>query len=111
MQAQLQQLEFQIYTSAVWRFFKPIQWCLGQYRRIQQEGLPARIRALLYKARIMKAKSQSEAELSGCDAGDLHQQDSKSSKVLLTDGVPTSTPGTTATVAHNSTHATHANPD
>ena len=111
MQAQLQQLEFQIYTSAVWRFFKPIQWCLGQYRRIQQEGLPARIRALLYKARIMKAKSQSEAELSGCDAGDLHQQDSKSSKVLLTDGVPTSTPGTTATVAHNSAHATHANPD
>ena len=111
MQAQLQQLEFQIYTSAVWRFFKPIQWCLGQYRRIQQEGLPARIRALLYKARIMKAKSQSEPELSGCDAGDLHQQDSKSSKVLLTDGVPTSTPGTTATVAHNSAHATHANPD
>ena len=121
MQAQLQQHEFQIqqhefqiqhiYTSAVWRLFKPIQWCLGQYRRIQQEGLPARIRALLYKARIMKAKSQSEPELSGCDAGDLHQRDSKSSKVLLTDGVPTSTPGTTATVAHNSTHATHANPD
>ena len=114
MQAQLQQHEFQIqhiYTSAVWRLFKPIQWCLVQYRRIQQEGLPARIRALLYKARIMKAKSQSEAELSGCDAGDLHQRDSKSSKVLVTDGVPTSTPGTTATVAHNSTHATHANPD
>ena len=114
MQAQLQQHEFQIqhiYTSAVWRLFKPIQWCLVQYRRIQQEGLPARIRALLYKARIMKAKSQSEAELSGCDAGDLHQRDSKSSKVLLTDGVPTSTPGTTATVAHNSAHATHANPD
>ena len=109
-----EQYEFQIqhiYTSAVWRLFKPIQWCLGQYRRIQQEGLPARIRALLYKARIMKAKSQSEPELSGCDAGDLHQRDSKSSKVLLTDGVPTSTPGTTATVAHNSTHATHANPD
>ena len=109
-----EQYEFQIqhiYTSAVWRLFKPIQWCLGQYRRIQQEGLPARIRALLYKARIMKAKSQSESELSGCDAGDLHQRDSKSSKVLLTDGVPTSTPGTTATVAHNSTHATHANPD
>ena len=114
MQAQLQQHEFQIqhiYTSAVWRLFKPIQWCLVQYRRIQQEGLPARIRALLYKARIMKAKSQSEAELSGCDAGDLHQRNSKSSKVLVTDGVPTSTPGTTATVAHNSTHATHANPD
>ena len=114
MQAQLQQHEFQIqhiYTSAVWRLFKPIQWCLVQYRRIQQEGLPARIRALLYKARIMKAKSQSEAELSGCDAGDQHQRDSKSSKVLVTDGVPTSTPGTTATVAHNSTHATHANPD
>lgn len=109
-----EQYEFQIqhiYTSAVWRLFKPIQWCLQQYRRIQQEGLPARIRALLYKARIMKAKSQSESELSGCDAGDLHQRDSKSSKVLLTDGVPTSTPGTTATVAHNSTHATHANPD
>jgi len=100
-----------IYTSAVWRLFKPIQWCYGQYRRIQQEGLPARIRALLYKARIMKAKSQSEAELSGCDAGDLHQRNSKSSKLLLTDGVPTSTPGATATVAHNSTHATHANPD
>jgi len=100
-----------IYTSAVWRLFKPIQWCLGQYRRIQQEGLPARIRALSYKARIMKAKSQSEAELSGCDAGDLHQRNSKSSKLLLTDGVPTSTPGATATVAHNSTHATHANPD
>ena len=114
MQEQLQQHEFQIqhiYTSAVWRLFKPIQWCLVQYRRIQQEGLPARIRALLYKARIMKAKSQSEAELSGCDAGDLHQRNSKSSKVLVTDGVPTSTPGTTATVAHNSTHATHANPD
>ena len=114
MQEQLQQHEFQIqhiYTSAVWRLFKPIQWCLVQYRRIQQEGLPARIRALLYKARIMKAKSQSEAELSGCDAGDQHQRDSKSSKVLVTDGVPTSTPGTTATVAHNSTHATHANPD
>jgi hypothetical protein len=113
-QTMVQQHEFQIqhlYTSAVWRLFKPIQWCLGQYRRIQQEGLPARIRALLYKARIMKAKSQSESELSGCDAGDLHQRDSKSSKVLLTDGVPTSTPGTTATVAHNSTHATHANPD
>ena len=113
-QAQLQQHEFQIqhiYTSAVWRLFKPIQWYLVQYRRIQQEGLPARIRALLYKARIMKAKSQSEAELSGCDAGDQHQRDSKSSKVLVTDGVPTSTPGTTATVAHNSTHATHANPD
>ena len=114
MQEQLQQHEFQIqhiYTSAVWRLFKPIQWYLVQYRRIQQEGLPARIRALLYKARIMKAKSQSEAELSGCDAGDLHQRNSKSSKVLVTDGVPTSTPGTTATVAHNSTHATHANPD
>jgi O-antigen chain-terminating methyltransferase len=111
MQAQHEFQIQQIYTSAVWRLFKPIQWCLGQYRRIQQEGLPARIRALLYKARIMKAKSQSESELSGCDAGDLHQRDSKSSKVLLTDGVPTSTPGTTATVAHNSTHATHANPD
>ena len=121
MQAQLQTSQTMVqlhesqiqhlYTSAVWRLFKPIQWCLGQYRRIQQEGLPARIRALLYKARIMKAKSQSEAELSGCDAGDLHQRDSKSSKLPLTDGVPTSTPGATATVAHNSTHATHANPD
>jgi len=121
MQAQLQTSQTMVqlhesqiqhlYTSAVWRLFKPIQWCLGQYRRIQQEGLPARIRALLYKARIMKAKSQSEAELSGCDAGYLHQRNSKSSKLLLTDGVPTSTPGATATVAHNSTHATHANPD
>jgi hypothetical protein len=116
-QTMVQQHEFQIqhiYTSAVWRLFKPIQWCLGQYRRIQQEGLRARIQALLYKARIIKAKSQSESELSVCDTGDLHQRDSKPSKVLLTDGVPTSTPGTTATVAtvaHNSTHATHANPD
>ena len=103
-QTMVQQHEFQIqhiYTSAVWRLFKPIQWCLGQYRRIQQEGLRARIQAFLYKARIIEAKSQSESELSGCDTGDLHQRDSK----------PTSTPGTTATVAHNSTHATHANPD
>jgi O-antigen chain-terminating methyltransferase len=104
IQLMVQQHEFQIqhiYTSAVWRLFKPIQWCLGQYRRIQQEGLRARIQAFLYKARIIEAKSQSESELSGCDTGDLHQRDSK----------PTSTPGTTATVARNSTHATHANPD
>ena len=89
-ESMVQQHEFQIqyiYTSAVWRLFKPIQWCLGQYRRIQQEGLRARIRAFLYKTRIMKPKSQSKAELSECDAG------------------------STATVAHNSTHASHANPD
>ena len=89
-QTMVQQHEFQIqyiYTSAVWRLFKPIQWCLGQYRRIQQEGLRARIRAFLYKTRIMKPKSQPKAELSECDAG------------------------STATVAHNSTHASHANPD
>jgi SAM-dependent methyltransferase len=63
-QTMVQHLEFQfqhIYTSAVWRLFKPIQWCLGQYRRIQQEGLRARIRAFLYKTRIMKPKSQSKA--------------------------------------------------
>jgi len=63
-QTMVQHHEFQfqhIYTSAVWRLFKPIQWCLGQYRRIQQEGLRARIRAFLYKTRIMKPKSQSKA--------------------------------------------------
>ncbi len=38
-----------IHDSAIWRISRPLQWLFNQYRRLRQEGVAARIRALWHK--------------------------------------------------------------